>query len=144
MKLRQRDRVILFDGVCNLCNSWVLFVIDRDASGDFAFAPLQGLTAEELIALGSTEALKLNSLLLFDRGAIFDRSTAVLRVTRRLRGAWKLTSILLFVPRPLRDFAYSFVATRRYAWFGKTAVCRLPTPELQSRFVSGLVANEGK
>ena len=115
--------VVLFDGVCNLCHASVLFVIDRDPRAHFAFAALQGEEAE------------LGSVLLVEGGRVYARSTAALRIARRLRGAWPLLSVLVVVPRPIRDAVYDWIARNRYRWFGRQEACRIPTPELRSRFV---------
>jgi predicted DCC family thiol-disulfide oxidoreductase YuxK len=132
--------VILFDGVCNLCNASVLFVIDRDPRGHFAFAPLQSPEAARILsARGYTAAPpELASVLLVQGDRVYERSTAALRVARRLSGAWSLMSAFLIVPRPIRDAVYDWIARNRYRWFGRQDACRIPTPELRSRFVGGL------
>jgi len=112
--------VILFDGVCNLCNAWVLFVIKRDPSGHFAFAPLGG---------------EADSIILIEKDAIYDQSTAALRIARRLSGAWPLAAAFLIVPKGLRDAVYRLIARNRYRWFGRRDVCMVPTPELKARFL---------
>jgi predicted DCC family thiol-disulfide oxidoreductase YuxK len=129
--------VVLFDGVCNLCNASVLFVIDRDPGGRFVFAPLQGEEAAELLRERGYASDPDNpaSILLVEGDRVFDRSTAALRIARGLSGLWPVLSVLLAVPRPLRDAAYDWAARRRYRWFGKLDACRMPTPELRSRFL---------
>jgi predicted DCC family thiol-disulfide oxidoreductase YuxK len=130
--------VILFDGVCNLCNRGVTFVIDHDRRGLFRFASLQSEVAARLLAAvgwkGDPGAL--DSVLLIDGGHVFDRSTAVLRVLRELGGRWRWIARLELVPRVLRDALYRWVAGRRYRWFGRSPSCRVPTPELSSRFLT--------
>ena len=116
--------VILFDGVCNLCNSSVQFVIRRDRRARFKFAPLQS----------QGEAAG-DSIVLVDNGRRYTRSTAALRIARHLDFPWNLAYALIVVPRPLRDAAYDFIARRRYRWFGRRDVCMTPTPELRSRFL---------
>jgi predicted DCC family thiol-disulfide oxidoreductase YuxK len=128
--------VILFDGVCNLCNASVLFVIDRDPHGKFAFAPLQGEYGMALLREHGYHGDTLTTVLLLEDGRLYDRSTAALRIARRLSGLWPLLSAFRVVPRPLRDLAYDWLARRRYQWFGRTDACRVPTPELQSRFLA--------
>lgn len=123
--------IILFDGVCNLCNGAVRFVIDHDPDAHFAFAPLQ---SEAAAALQGPEDRKLGSIVLLEHGQRFTHSTAALRVARRLRGVWPLYAFIL-VPGPLRDRVYTWIAGNRYRWFGKTDACRLPTPELKRRFL---------
>lgn len=131
--------VILFDGVCNLCNASVLFVIDRDPRARFAFAPLQGEEAAALLGERGrrTDPENPASILLVENDRVYDRSTAALRIARHLSGLWPALSVLLLVPRPLRDAVYDWAASRRYRWFGRLDACRLPTPELRSRFLGG-------
>jgi predicted DCC family thiol-disulfide oxidoreductase YuxK len=124
--------VVLFDGVCNLCNGAVQFIVKRDPHGLFHFASLQSDAARRL---AGPQATALDTFLLWEDGVIYARSTAALRVARRLRGIVRLASILLLVPRPIRDAVYSYIARRRYKWFGKRDVCMVPTPEQRSRFL---------
>jgi predicted DCC family thiol-disulfide oxidoreductase YuxK len=124
--------IILFDGVCNLCNGAVTFIIDRDRDAYFTFAPLQSDTARELLG---EEAERLESIVLVEDGKHYTESTAALRIARRLRGPWPLLYGFIIVPRGLRDRVYRFIAANRYRWFGKTDSCRLPTPELRKRFL---------
>jgi predicted DCC family thiol-disulfide oxidoreductase YuxK len=127
--------VLLFDGVCTLCNGFVQFVIRRDPAGRFQFAPLQTGAAHRLLATHGSHPLP-DSLVLVERDRVFTRSVAALRVARGLRFPWPLAYVLIAVPRPLRDWAYDIVARHRYRWFGRRDVCMVPTPELQSRFLS--------
>jgi predicted DCC family thiol-disulfide oxidoreductase YuxK len=127
--------VVLFDGVCNLCNQSILFVIDRDPRARFAFAPLQSTYAREALERQACGAGDLSTIVLLEDGKCYLRSTAALRIARRLSGAWPLLYGLIVVPRPLRDAVYGWVARNRYRWFGRTDACRIPTPELQSRFL---------
>ena len=129
--------VVLFDGVCNLCDAAVRFVIERDRSGRFRFAALQSeagvrLLRERGLSAGEGEP---ESLLLVEGSDVFSRSEAVLRIARRLDGAWPLLAVLFLVPRFIRDDAYRLVARRRYRWFGRTAACRVPDPGLRARFL---------
>jgi predicted DCC family thiol-disulfide oxidoreductase YuxK len=133
----QEPRVIvLFDGVCNLCNRTVNFVIDRDPRGRFRFAALQSDAARKLLhAHGRTLANPPSSILLLENGRWYEESAAALRIARGLRGLWKLAFAAIAVPRPLRDALYRFIARRRYRWFGTAEQCRVPTPELRERFL---------
>ena len=101
--------VVLFDGVCNLCNASVLFVIDRDPRGHYAFAPLQGDEAAALLRGRGyhTDPENPASILLVENDRVYERSTAALRIARRLSGLWPAFSLLLAVPRPLRDAVYA-------------------------------------
>lgn len=127
---------MLFDGVCNLCNAWVRFVIDRDPGGRFAFAPLQSELAERLLRERGYVGEPLATVLLVDGPRVYDRSTAALRIVRGLRGGWPMLAALLAVPRALRDPVYGWLARRRYRWFGRTETCRLPSPEIRDRFLA--------
>lgn len=133
--------VILFDGVCNLCNGFVNFIIDRDPDGYFKFAALQSKEAQALLD-GRGEDVRadadgglLRSVVLIEGHQVYRKSTAALHVARRLTGLWPLFFALIVVPRPLRDAVYDAVAARRYDWFGQREQCRVPTPDLQSRFL---------
>ena len=126
--------MILFDGVCNLCNRFVLFVIDRDRNAHFAFASLQGETARHLLEPHAL-AGDLSTLVLVEDGRISTRSTAALRIASQLGTAWSVCRVLLLIPRPARDLVYDWIARHRYAWFGRLDSCRLPTPELRARFL---------
>jgi predicted DCC family thiol-disulfide oxidoreductase YuxK len=127
--------VILFDGVCNLCNRFVQFVIARDPRARFSFASLQSSTATRLAAAraGSTDGRE--SIVLLENGREFTESTAALRIVAGLGFPWTLAGVLIIVPRPLRDWAYGVVARNRYRWFGKRQACMVPTPDLKRRFL---------
>lgn len=134
--------VILFDGVCNLCNNSVNFVIDRDKSGQFKFSALQSPEALPYItqANRSPEDIQdlLQSILLIEGDRIYDKSTAALKIARKLDGLWPLLYGFIIIPGFVRDFVYDWIAKNRYEWFGQLEACRLPTPELRSRFLDGL------
>jgi predicted DCC family thiol-disulfide oxidoreductase YuxK len=132
-----REAVVLFDGVCNLCSGTVNFLIDRDPRGELRFAALQSPAAAALLrSLGHPPpGPEPDSILLVEGGRVYERSTAAIRIARHLGGAWRLLGLLVVVPRPVRDAVYRFVAARRYRWFGKADACRVPTPELQARFL---------
>ena len=127
--------VIVFDGVCNLCNGFVDFVIARDQAARFRFASLQSDAARRLlngVPLGSPPG---DSVFLIEHGHVFQRSEAALRIARRLGAPWRFCYSLIVVPRPIRDWIYDVVARNRYRWFGKRPVCRVPTPDLRRRFL---------
>src|SRR5262245_61312945 len=128
--------VILFDGVCNLCNGFVQFVIARDPQARFRFASLQARAAAALLAGRGSQGQLPDSLLLLEKGKLYKQSDAALRVLKGLAFPWNLMCALLIVPRPLRDFVYAWVARNRYRWFGKREVCMVPTPELRARFLN--------
>ena len=127
--------VVLFDGVCNLCNGSINFVIDRDPAGYFRFAPLQSQAGRELLRRHHPGVAELKSVVLIEGDRCYTRSTAGLRIARRMRWPWPLAAALVAVPTFLRDAAYDWVAANRYRWFGKTEACRIPTPDRARRFL---------
>lgn len=126
----------MFDGVCNLCNGAVQFVIARDPSARFHFSPLQSDAARRVLRERYTLPTSPDSIVLLDESGVFTRSDAALRVARGLRFPWPLAYGLIVVPRPLRDWVYDIVARNRYAWFGTRDACMVPTPDLRARFLS--------
>ena len=128
--------VILFDGVCNLCNGFVQFVISRDPQRRFQFASLQSRAAAALLNGRGASGPLPDSVLLLENGKLFMQSDAALRVARRLTFPWNLAYAFVIVPRPLRDLVYAWVARNRYRWFGKRDVCMVPTPDLRARFLN--------
>ena len=127
--------VILFDGVCNLCNGFVQFVIARDPHARFRFAALQSEAAASLRDGGVGAALP-DSIVLVEDGRVAVRSEAALRIARRLRFPWPLAYGLIAVPRVIRDWVYDYVAAHRYRWFGRRDACMVPTPDVRKRFLS--------
>jgi predicted DCC family thiol-disulfide oxidoreductase YuxK len=132
--------VVLFDGVCNLCSATVQFVIKRDPRARFRFGALQSPEGAALLtrAMGRTltAADPPDSLLLIEDDRLYARSSAVLRIVRKLRFPWPLLYACAIVPRAIRDSVYDLIARRRYRWFGRQGVCMVPTAELRSRFIS--------
>ena len=130
--------VVLFDGVCNLCNAAVNFIIDRDSNGYFRFAALQSEAGRRALAEagGAVPAGDPETIVLIEDGKVYERSRAALGIARRLSGAWKLMSVFLVVPGFVRDVVYRFVARNRYQWFGRKQECRVPTEELRGRFLA--------
>lgn len=127
--------IVLFDGVCNLCNGFVNFLLDHDAEGYFRFGALQSPEAQALLAPYGIDGRDLESVVLLEGGRAYRRSEAALRILRRLGGAWSWLYAFMLVPRPLRDAIYGLIAANRYRLFGLRASCRLPTPELRNRFI---------
>lgn len=130
--------IVFFDGVCNLCNTAVNFIIDRDPDGYFRFAPLQSTAANRRLRDRSVSVRDdgdPRSLVLIESGEIYLRSTAALRIARRLESPWPLLYGAIILPPPLRDALYDWIATRRYNWFGRQTQCRRPTPDVKERFL---------
>jgi predicted DCC family thiol-disulfide oxidoreductase YuxK len=127
-------RIVLFDGVCNVCDAAVNFIIDRDREGKFKFASLQSEVGRRLCREHGI-AEDLDTMALIEGENSYTRSAAVLRIAKGLDGAWPGLFSLVVLPRPLRDGAYRYFARRRYAWFGKRESCRVPTPDVRRRFL---------
>jgi predicted DCC family thiol-disulfide oxidoreductase YuxK len=128
-------KIILFDGVCNLCNRSVQFIIKRDKKKLFLFASLQGKTGRELLQKFNLPVNDINSFILLEGDSLFKRSSAALRIAKRLSGGWKLLYGFMIIPRFIRDAVYNLIAKNRYKWFGKKEGCMVPTAELKERFL---------
>lgn len=127
--------VVLFDGVCNLCNSSINFIIDRDKSGYFKFAALQTDTGRQLLSQYNLPAQDYKSIVLIQNNRVYTKSTAILHLCKRMSGLWPLFYGFIILPKFLRDPLYDVVAKNRYDWFGKLDSCKIPTKELESRFI---------
>lgn len=127
--------IVLFDGVCNLCNGAVLFIIKRDHKNKFRFASLQSSTGMGYLRLYSINEPDLYSVILIKSGNIYDRSDAVLEISRDLSGLWPILYWLKVIPAFIRNAVYKLVAKNRYRFFGRKDQCMLPTPELKARFL---------
>lgn len=127
--------IILFDGVCNLCNGAVDFVIKRDNKIRFKFGALQSKAVKKLLKNYEIEHDYLDSIIMIRRNEIFYKSTAALKITKHLKGFWPLLYPLIIVPAFIRDRIYDFIARNRYKWFGRQESCRLSTQEEASRFL---------
>ncbi len=128
--------VLLFDGVCNLCNGYVQWLIRHDPKGVFRYASLQSDAGRTLLAQAGLPTDQMDTVVLLDQGRTYTRADVALRITGQLGGLWPLLGVLRMVPRPLRNAIYDWVARNRYRWFGKRESCMMPTPELKSRFLS--------
>jgi predicted DCC family thiol-disulfide oxidoreductase YuxK len=126
--------VILFDGVCNLCNASVQYVIKHDKGRLFRFASLQSSFGEKVLKENNLPNNTFNSFILLDNNKIYTRSTAALLVAKKLNAFIKLLYGFIIVPKFIRDFVYDVIAKNRYKWFGKKEACWLPTPELKRLF----------
>ncbi len=127
--------ILLFDGVCNLCNGAVQFILKRDREGVFRFASLQSPTGQALLQHAGMPVDRISTLVLVENHKVWVRSDAALRLARHLSGAWPLLYGFIVIPRPLRDVVYDWVARNRYRWFGKQESCMMPAPEWKGRFV---------
>jgi len=127
--------LILFDGICNLCNNSVQFIIRHDPPGYFKYASLQSAAGQGYLHKFNLPASQLHSVILIDGEKMFQKSDAALEIVKNLNGLWPALAIFKIVPRVLRDWLYDVVAKNRYVWFGKKDSCMIPTPELKSRFI---------
>jgi predicted DCC family thiol-disulfide oxidoreductase YuxK len=127
--------IILFDGICNLCNGAVQFVIKHDPEGKFLFASLQSEAGQEVLKQYNLPAGNFNSFILLQNEKVYNKSTAALKVARQIKGVWSWLYIFIVIPQFIRDAVYNWIAKNRYKWFGKKDVCMLPTPELKARFL---------
>ena len=126
--------VVLFDGVCKLCNGSVNFILHRDRKGRLKLAPLQSDYGRQVLASHEVQSDPMDSIMLLEGKRLSTKSTAIIRISKYLDGLWPLCMIFLIVPRLIRDFIYNIVAKNRYRWFGKYDTCRLPDPEFEDRF----------
>ncbi len=127
--------IILFDGVCNLCNFTVNFIIDHDSNAKFKFAALQSDVGKNLLSQHQMPILELNSVILIQDGKVYQKSTAALEIAKQLDGFWSHLYIFKWIPVSIRDWVYDRIAQNRYKLFGKKETCRIPTKELQQRFL---------
>ena len=130
--------IVFFDGVCNLCNNSVDFIIQRDSHAKFRFSSLQSVVAKSLLPKHINEE-NLRSILLLRNGKVYDKSNAVLEIAKELNNLWPILYVFKIIPRFIRDYLYTVVSNHRYNWFGKRDTCRIPTAEEKSRFVEEII-----
>ena len=130
--------IVVFDGVCHICNHWVDFILRRDRSGRLRLASMQSPAGEWLIERCGYQAATLPTLLLIEDGVYYSNTDAIFRVLRHLGGGWRLADGLRVIPRRLRDYAYLAIARNRYRLFGRRSSCRLPSAAERERFVQDL------
>ncbi len=128
--------IILYDGVCNLCNASVQFIIKRDPHAKFRFTSLQSELGKNLIRQAGLESMKLDSVVLLYKNKVYTQSDAALRITKMLTGLWPIFYLMIIIPKPVRNYFYNLIARNRYRWFGRKNECMLPAPELKHRFLS--------
>jgi predicted DCC family thiol-disulfide oxidoreductase YuxK len=127
--------LVLFDGVCNLCNGAVQFIINRDPEGKIVFSSLQSDFAAAQLKKFGQDPGSLYSIIVIEKGVMLERSDAILSIASNLAGIWPMLTVFKFLPRFIRDGLYNLVATYRYRVFGKQDSCMIPTPELRTRFI---------
>jgi len=129
------SNVILFDGVCNFCNSSVNFIIDHDKKNIYRFAALQSDIGQKILEFYKLPKDNFDSFILVENDKVYKKSSAAIMVARNLGGIYSLAYPFIFIPRFIRDFFYNLIAKNRYKLFGKKDSCRIPTPELKEKFL---------
>lgn len=135
-KTAQNKKIILFDGVCNLCDSSVQFIIKHDKKDAFRFTTLQSELGIEICNYIGIDQTKIDSIVLYNPGvAYYYKSSAVLEIADELGGIYSLVSVFKILPEKLRNYIYDYIAKNRYKWYGKKESCMIPTPELKAKFL---------
>ena len=130
------QHIILFDGVCNLCNNGVQFIIKKDKKNLFKFAPLQSELGEKLLNKYHIDTQNMDSFVYVQNDKAHIKSTAALKIAKELKRGWQLFYIFIIIPPFFRNWFYDFVAKNRYRWFGRKDSCMIPTTELKTKFLS--------
>lgn len=134
--LPPNKKIILFDGVCNLCNSAVQFVIKHDKKDTFRFVALQSELGQEILAYIGIDAKNIDSIVLYEPGiAYYYKSDAALQIARSLDGIFSFGTAFKVIPTRIRNYLYDYIAKNRYDWYGKKESCMIPTPELKIKFL---------
>lgn len=135
-KLPKDKKIILFDGVCNLCDATVQFIIKHDRKDVFRFLPLQSDLGREITAYIGLDTAKTDSIILYEPGrAYYYKAQAALKIAKELRGIYSMLTVFSVLPQGLSNAVYDFVARNRYKWYGKKSECMIPTPEMRAKFL---------
>jgi len=137
MESLPRDKkIILFDGVCNLCDATVQFLIKRDKNDIFRFVAIQSEIGQQIIEHIGIDTSKTDSIILYEPGhAYYYKAEAALKIARELGGVYSLLSVFLLLPKRLCNIVYDYIARNRYKWYGKKNECMIPTPAMKSKFL---------
>lgn len=127
--------IILFDGVCNLCNGFVNFLIARDKKNQFLFGSLQSAPAAEILSRFNASSAEMSTVILFEDNQLYTKSTAVLKIFRKMGGLWPTMYVFIILPKVIRDPFYQLIAKNRYRLFGRKEACMIPTPALKAKFI---------
>jgi len=133
--MHNHSAIILFDGVCNLCNSSVNFVIKHDKKNYFKFASLQSEIGKELLKKFNCENFPMDSFVLIKKNKLYKKSTAAINITKHLNGLYPLLYVFVLIPPFIRNYIYMIISRNRYKWFGKRKSCMIPTKEIKSKFL---------
>ncbi|MDO6801902.1 DCC1-like thiol-disulfide oxidoreductase family protein [Wenyingzhuangia sp. 1_MG-2023] len=131
----KKHPIVLFDGVCNLCNTSVQIVIKNDAKNTFKFAPLQNPEVQIYLQNQKEDFNGVDSILLLTPQKIYTKSSAALTIAKNLKGMYALLYVFYLIPKPIRDLVYDFIAKNRYRWYGKQDQCMIPTKALKNKFL---------
>jgi predicted DCC family thiol-disulfide oxidoreductase YuxK len=137
MTIKLSHSIVLFDGVCNFCNGSINFIIRRDRRKIFRFASLQSETGARILRQFGLPPDSVETIILVEDGSCYTRSSAALRIVRRLGVPWSMLSVLSVIPAAARDAIYDLIARNRYRWFGRKSACMIPTPDVRERFLKG-------
>ena len=136
LNLPEHKKIILFDGVCNLCDNAVQYVIKHDKKDVFRFVALQSELGKEILNYLKVDTLKIDSIIMYEPGvAYFYKSDAALEILKELGGILKWSIVFSIIPSSLRNPIYDYVARNRYKWYGQKDACMIPTPELKAKFL---------
>jgi predicted DCC family thiol-disulfide oxidoreductase YuxK len=136
LNLPKNKKIILFDGVCNLCNSAVQFVIKHDKKDVFRFVALQSELGQEILAYIGIDSKNIDSIILYEPGvAYYYKSSAAIEIAGSLGGFWHFGTVFRIIPTGMRNYLYDYIAKNRYEWYGKKESCMIPTPELKAKFL---------
>lgn len=134
--LTGKKDIILFDGICNFCNSYINYVISHDQHNRFVFASLQSDVAKELSAIHHINLQDLNSIVVINNKRVLTRSDGIIHIAKHLKSRWSwLLFLIEFIPRSIRNYGYTLFASRRYSWFGQMNSCVVPTQEMRKKFL---------
>ena len=135
MTENDQKTIVFFDGICNLCNGAVQFLLKRDKSKQFLFASLQSDAAKNILLQYNVKKIKMDSILLIEDGKVYNKSTAVLKICKQLDWPWSMMSVAKVMPLSFRDKAYNYIAKHRYNWFGNKNTCTMIIPKYKNRFI---------
>jgi predicted DCC family thiol-disulfide oxidoreductase YuxK len=136
MRIQDEYDIVLFDGVCNLCNSAIDFIVRKDENNHFKVGALQDEKVQKLLEDYQIDKNYLDSIVLIRGDQVFYKSKAALEIAKKLPGFWSALYIFRFLPQKFTDFFYDVIANNRYKWYGKKETCRLPTPEERVKFLN--------
>jgi len=131
----KHNPLVLFDGVCNLCNSSVQLIIKNDVKNTFMFSTLQNSLTINYLASKDSKHNEIDSIILITPSKIYTKSSAVLTISKHLKGLYPLLYVFYIIPKPIRDFIYDFIAKNRYKWLGKKDHCMIPSENLKNKFL---------